>query len=107
MRKSSELMLLVPLFPAFLLGMLPMLLLPLVGFVGLAVLATLMIACGFAECLRVISEYNEHTVLRGYLPASDRARHLSSLRSGVHLVKGLSLAGLCMACISVAGLYWQ
>jgi len=107
MRKSSELMLLVSLFPTFLLGMLPMLLLPLVGFVGLAVVATLMIACAFAECLRVMSEYNEHTIVRGYLPASDRACYLSSLRSGFRLAKGLSLAGVCMACISVAGLYWH
>ena len=106
MRKSSELMLLLPLLPAFLLGMLPILVLSLVGFVGLAVLATLMIACAFAECLRAMSEYNEHTLVRGYVPTSDRARYLASLRSGFRLARGLSLAGVCMACISVAGLYY-
>jgi hypothetical protein len=100
-------MLLVPLFPTSLLGMLPMLLLPLVGFVGLAVVATLMIACAPAECLRVMSEYNEHTIVRGYLPASDRAHYLLSLRSGFRLAKGLSLAGVCMACMSVASLFWH
>ena len=38
MRKDSELVLLVPLFPTFLLGMLPMLILPLVGVAGLTVI---------------------------------------------------------------------
>ena len=107
MRKSSQVMLLAPLFPSFLLGMLPMLVLPLVGFVGLAVIAALMIACAFAECLRVMSEYNERTVMGGYLAASDRARYLSSVRSGLRLAKGLGAAGVCMACVAVAGLYWH
>jgi hypothetical protein len=105
MRKSSELTLLIPLFPTFLLGMLPMLVLPLVGFAGLAVIAALMIACAFAEYLRAMSEYNEHTIVRGHLAESDRARYRSSLRSGLRLAKGLSAAGVCMACIAVAGLY--
>ncbi len=66
MRKDSELVLLVPLFPIFLLGMLPLLVFPLLGFAGLAVIGALMIACGFAECVRSMAEYNEHTIMRGY-----------------------------------------
>jgi hypothetical protein len=107
MGKSSKTGLLIPLFPIFLLGMLPMLVLPVVGFVGLAVIAALMIACAFAECLRVVSEYNEHTIVRGFLAPSDRARCLSSLRAGLRVAKGLSAAGCVMACIAIAGLYWH
>jgi hypothetical protein len=107
MGKTSQTGLLILLFPIFLLGMLPMLVLPLVGFVGLAVIAALMLACAFAECLRVISEYNEQTIVRGFLAASDRARCLSSLRTGLRLAKALSAAGVCVACIAIAGLYWH
>ena len=107
MGKTSETGPLILLFPIFLLGMLPMLVLALVGFVGLAVIAALMIASAFAECLRAMSEYNEQTIVRGFLAASDRARHLSSLRAGLRLTKGLSAVGLCMACIAIAGLYWH
>jgi hypothetical protein len=82
MRKDSELVLLVPLFPTFLLGMLPLLVLPLVGFAGLAVIGVLMIACGFAEYLRAMAEYNEHAIMRGYSARLDQARYLSSLKSG-------------------------
>jgi hypothetical protein len=103
MRKDSELVLLVPLFPIFLLGMLPLLVFPLVGF-GLAVIGALMIACGFAEYLRAMEEYNEHTIMRGYSARSDQARHLSSLKSGLRLAKGLGAAGVCITCIAIAGL---
>jgi hypothetical protein len=89
MRKDSELVLLIPLFPIFLLGMLPLLVLPLVGLAGLAVIGVLMTACGFAEYLRAMEEYNEHTVMRGYSARSDQARYLSSLKSGLRLAKGL------------------
>ena len=104
MRKDSELVLLVPLFPTFLLGMLPMLILPLVGFAGLAVIGALMIACGFGEYLRTTAEYNEHTIMRGYSTSSDRARYLSSRKSGLRLAKGLGAAGVCIAGIAIAGL---
>ena len=104
MRKDSELVLLVPLFSIFLLGMLPLLVLPLVGFAGLAVIGVLMIACGFAEYLRAMGEYNEHTIMRGYSARSDQARYLSSLKSGLRLAKGLGAAGVCIACIAIAGL---
>jgi hypothetical protein len=76
MRKDSELVLLVPLFPTFLLGMLPLLVLPLVGFAGLAVIGVLMIACGFAEYLRAMAEYSEHAIMRSYSARSDQARYL-------------------------------
>jgi hypothetical protein len=104
MRKDSELVLLVPLFPIFLLGMLPLLIFPLLGFAGLAVIGALMIACGLAECVRAMAEYNEHTIMRGYLARSDQARYLSSLKSGLRLAKGLGAAGVCIACIAIAGL---
>ena len=104
MRKDSELVLLVPLFPIFLLGMLPLLVFPLLGFAGLAVIGALMIACGFAECVRSMAEYNEHTIMRGYSARSDQARYLSSLKSGLRLAKGLGAAGVCIACIAIAGL---
>jgi hypothetical protein len=107
MGKTSQTGLLIPLFPIFLLGMLPMLMLLMVGFVGLAIVAALMIACAFAEYLRVMSEYSEHTIVRGFSAASDRARCLSSLRAGLRLAKSLSAAGGCMACIAVAGIYWH
>ena len=71
MRKDSELVLLVPLFPIFLLGILPLLVFPLVG-LGLAAIGALMIACGFAEYLRAMEEYNEHTIMRGY--SADRTK---------------------------------
>ena len=92
MRKDSELVLLIPLFPIFLLGMLPLLVLALV------------IACGFAEYLRAMDEYNEHSIMRGYSARSDQARSLSSLNSGFRLAKGLGAAGVCIACIAIAGL---
>jgi hypothetical protein len=41
------------------------------------------------------------------LAESDRARYQSSLKSGLRLAKGLSAAGVCMACIAVAGLHWH
>jgi hypothetical protein len=104
MRKDSELVLLVPLFPIFLLGMLPLLIFPLLGFAGLAVIGALMIACGFAECVRSMAEYNEHTIMRGYSARSDQARYLSSLKSGLRFAKGLGAAGVCIACIAIAGL---
>jgi hypothetical protein len=104
MRKESDLVLLIPLFPIFLPGMLPLLVLPLVGFAGFAVMGVLMIACGFAEYLRAMEEYNEHTIMRGYSARSDQARYLSSLKSGLRLAKGLGAAGVCMACIAIAGL---
>ena len=105
MRKdSSELVLLAPLFPIFILGVLPLLVLPLVGFAGLAVIGVLMIACGFGESLRAMAEYNEHTIMRGYSARSDQARNLSSLKLGLHWSKGLGTAGVCIACIAIAGL---
>lgn len=104
MRKDSELVLLLPLFPIFLLGMLPLLFLPLVGFAGLAVIGALMIGCGCAESMRAMAEYNEHTVMRGYSARSDQARYLSSLKSGFCLAKGLGAAGVCITCIAIAGL---
>ena len=105
MRKDhSELVLLVPLFPIFILGVLPLLVLPLVGFAGLAVIGALMIACGFSEYLRSMAEYNEHTIVRGYSARSDQVRYLSSLKSGLRLAKGLGTAGVCIACIAIAGL---
>ena len=104
MRKDSELVLLVPFFPTFLLGMLPLLVLPLVGFADLAVIGVLMIACGFAEYLRAMAEYNEHAIMRGYSARSDQARYLSSLKSGLRLAKGLGAAAVCTACIAIAGL---
>jgi hypothetical protein len=104
MRKASELVLLVPLFPTFLLGMLPLLVLPLVGFAGLAIIGALMIACGFAEYLRAMAEYNEHTIMRAYSARSDQARYQSSLKSGSRLAKGLGTAGVCIVCIAIAGL---
>src|SRR5580693_8839713 len=103
MRKDSELVLLIPLFPIFLLGMLPLLVFALVGFAGLAVIGALMIACGFAEYLRAMEEYNEHTIMRGYSARSDQARYLSSLKSGLRLAS-LGAAGVCTACIAIAGL---
>jgi hypothetical protein len=93
MRKDSELVLLIPLFPIFLLGMLPLLVLALVGFAGLAVMGVLMIACGFAEYLRAMEEYNEHTITRGYSARSDQAGYLSSLKSGLRLAKAWAPPG--------------
>jgi hypothetical protein len=108
MRKDySELTLLIPLFPIFLLGMLPMLVFWLAGFAGLGIIGGLMIACGFAECLRATQEYNEHIVARGDLARPNQARHLSSLKSSLRWAKGLGGAGISMACIAIAGLHWN
>lgn len=105
MRKVySELVLLGALFPIFILGVLPLLILPLIGFAGLAVIGVLMIACGSWECLRAMAEYSEHTIMRGYSGRSDQARHQSSLKSGLRLAKSLGTAGVCIACIAIAGL---
>ena len=62
-----------------------------------------MIACGFAEYLRAMAEYNEHTIMRGYSARSDQARYLSSLKSGLRLAS-LGAAGVCTTCIAIAGL---
>jgi hypothetical protein len=83
---------------------LPLLVLPVVGFAGLAAIGALMIACGFAEYLRAIEEYNEHTITRGYSARSDQARYQSSLKSGLRLAKGLGAAGVCIGGIAIAGL---
>jgi hypothetical protein len=108
MRKDyPELGLLIPLFPISLLGMLPMLVFPLAGFAGVGIIGALMIACGFAEYLRATEEYNEHIVVRGDLARSNQARHLSSLKSGLRWAKGLVAAGVSIACIAIAGLYWN
>ena len=104
-RDYSELVLLVPLFPIFLLGMLPMLLFPLIGFAGLAVIGALVIACGFGEYSRVMGEYNEDVIVRGYLTRLDQSRHLSSLKSASRLAKGLIVAGVGLASFAIIGLY--
>ena len=106
-RDYSELVLLVPLFPIFLLGMLPMLLFPLMGFAGLAVIGALVIACGFGEYSRVMAEYNEDVIVRGYLTRPDQDRHLLSLKSASRLAKGLIAAGVGLASIAIIGLYWN
>ena len=49
MRKDSDLVLVVPLFPIFLLGMLPLLVFPLIGFAGLAVIGALRV-CPERSC---------------------------------------------------------
>jgi hypothetical protein len=73
MRKSSEVSLLVPLFPIILIGMPPMLVLPLVGFTGFAIIGVLMVAGALAERVRVMSEYNARSITRGYVAPSERA----------------------------------
>jgi hypothetical protein len=50
------------------------------------------------------SDVHEHTIMRGYSARSDQARYLSSLKSGFRFAKGLGAAGVCIACIAIAGL---
>jgi hypothetical protein len=108
MRKDfSELVLLVPLFPIFLLGMLPILLFPLLGFAGLAVIGALVIACGFGEYSRVMAEYSEDVIVRGYVARSDQDRHLSSLKSASRWAKALIASGVGIVSITIIGLYWN
>ena len=106
MRKHSELVLLFPLFPIFLLGLLPMLVFPFAGFAGLGIAGGLLIESGIAESLRVMTEHNERIIVRGHSGRSDQARHLSSFKSDLRWAKRLSAAGLSIACIAIAGLYW-
>ena len=107
MRKTSEILLLVPLLPIFLLGMLPMLVFPLVGFAGLAIMGVLMTAGGFAERLRAMNEYSEHTVIRGYVAPSERASHLSTLKTSGRFATALNVVGVAMSFVGLAGLYWN
>jgi hypothetical protein len=107
MRKTPEMLLLAPLLPIYLLGMLPVLVFPLVGFTGLAIMGVLMTAGGFAERLRAMSEYSEHTVIRGYVAPSERASHLSTLKTSGRFATALNVVGVGMSFVGLAGLYWN
>ena len=107
MRRTSEILLVVPLLPIFFLGMLPMLVFPLVGFTGLAITGVLMAAGGFAERLRAMNEYSEHTVIRGYVAPSERAFHLSTLKTSGRFATALNVVGVAVSFVGLAGLYWN
>jgi putative Mn2+ efflux pump MntP len=107
MRKSSEVSLLMPLLPIFLIGMLPLLVFPRVGFTGLAIIGVLMVAGALAERVRAMSEYNEHTIIRGYVAPSEQASYLSTLKASGRVATALNVIGVGMILVGFAGLYWN
>jgi hypothetical protein len=84
-----------------------MLLFPLVGFTGFAIIGVLMTAGGFAERLRAMNEYSEHIVIRGYMTPSERASHLSTLKTSGRFATALNVFGVAMSLVGLAGLYWN
>jgi len=92
----------IPLLPIFFVGMLPMLLFAFLGFAGLGLFGLLLVCVGLAEGLHSNSDFNRQIIVQGYAHRSERAVHVSNLRSGNRFATAIAVIGMGLM---VAGLF--
>ena len=105
MRRQSEALLLLPLLPIFLIGLFPMLVFALLGFAGLGILGILLICVGLADGLEANSNFNQHLIVHGYAPRSERAIQASNLHSAIRFATLMHVAGAGLAIAGLIGFF--